>query len=274
MQHLFEQVLASEDFMLFKSMMVQRNIDLELQTLSLLEKQLGHSPEAYDPSTDTKEPLRVSSEEDKIMEEVLRQSKEEYEENVLKEEEMLSHVKEESLQLYQAARGEREQQLEPAGKNVLKENEMEEVLSLVKEESLQLYHAEREQPLEPMGKVDKVTLSDEEVSPKQADVSVTTSTSTPAHSPAKTEATLSPEILEEKRKQDPLLPISGTITPTPTPTTNRCKDGKQELSGAEAAAMWLKSAKADVQHGSTSGTAAHSVSQQIISICNVTYNNN
>ncbi len=116
MQGLFEQVYAADDFLIFKSMMVQRNIDLELQALSLLQKQLGHSPEAYLPDTGDSEqtkPLERSHEEvdDKMLEEILRYSKEEYEQQLLSDAEaemLLSLAKEESLRLYQVSQQEQQ----------------------------------------------------------------------------------------------------------------------------------------------------------------------
>ena len=103
--------MAADNFLIFKSMMVQKNIDMELQALSMLQKQLGHSPEAYQLSTeDSKWPPKErdgSEEEDeKVLEEILQQSKKDYElQQSLDEEEMeklLTLAKEESLRLYQA----------------------------------------------------------------------------------------------------------------------------------------------------------------------------
>ncbi len=142
----FEQVFAAENFLIFKSMMVQRNIDLELQALSLLQKQLGHSPEAYQPSNgdakpETKPLLRSQSlqeEEDKFLEEVLRQSKEEYERQLVTRAEtemLLTLAKEESLRLYQVSQKEQqdlaeklerkaaEKSLAPGGERVLRDGD-------------------------------------------------------------------------------------------------------------------------------------------------------
>ena len=110
-QSLLEHVLAAEDFLVFKSVMVRRNISLEQQALQLMQSQLGQSPEAYSPSQGPPEgetPLTSVSqkeeEEARILEEVMRESKREYElQQSMEEEElekMLALAKEESLKFY------------------------------------------------------------------------------------------------------------------------------------------------------------------------------
>ena len=124
MQHLFEQILAADNFLIFKSMMVQKNIDLELQALSLLQRQLGYSPNAYRPGDPEEDFLRgktAGGEDDALLEEALKQSKEEFDlQQSLDEEEtarLLEMAKAESLRLYQAQQREQEElagQLEKA----------------------------------------------------------------------------------------------------------------------------------------------------------------
>merc|ERR1711944_300627 len=51
-QHgLFEQVWAADDFEIFKRMMIQKNIELQLQALELLQQRYGVLPESLQPTT-------------------------------------------------------------------------------------------------------------------------------------------------------------------------------------------------------------------------------
>ncbi|XP_072031644.1 uncharacterized protein [Amphiura filiformis] len=78
----FEQVEAARNFKLFKSMMMKRNVDLELQALMMIQERNGVVPGILQPGEDTKieySQAVVDSEEDKILQEVLRKSQEEYE---------------------------------------------------------------------------------------------------------------------------------------------------------------------------------------------------
>ena len=101
-------MLAADDFLLFKSNMVRRNIDMELQALTLLRKQTGHSPEAYDkdshPRGDTGSSEKRLKEEE-LLKEAVKLSEAQYQlEHLLDEEElerMIEQAKRESLELYQ-----------------------------------------------------------------------------------------------------------------------------------------------------------------------------
>ncbi|KAK3747134.1 hypothetical protein QZH41_015122 [Actinostola sp. cb2023] len=74
-KNVFEQVWSAEDFEVFRRMMIKKNIELQLQALQLIQ-QGGHQV-----SGSTIPPLvqQETDEEDAIMKEVLRLSKEEYE---------------------------------------------------------------------------------------------------------------------------------------------------------------------------------------------------
>lgn len=91
LQKPLEQVLAAENVVLFNSLMVQKNIDLEFQALELLKTQLGHAPDAYDPnSLPPTAPYDGSlSNEEEIIQQALEESKREFEvQKYLDEEEM------------------------------------------------------------------------------------------------------------------------------------------------------------------------------------------
>ena len=91
--------------------MVRRNIDMELQALTLLGKQMGHSPQAYDKDSltgttgDNDGSKKRSEEEEKLLEEAAKLSKAQYQlEHSMDEEElqrMIELAKRESLELYQ-----------------------------------------------------------------------------------------------------------------------------------------------------------------------------
>ena len=118
MQELFEQVLAADDFLLFKGIMVQRNIDLELQALALLNKQLGHSPVVYDRERAGDDPVNTPrksvEEEEKMLAEAMKMSEAQYNLECSLDDERLQQLieqaKQESLQLYQKQQMEMEQE--------------------------------------------------------------------------------------------------------------------------------------------------------------------
>jgi len=90
-QGLFEQVWAADDFEIFKQMMIQKNIELQLQALELLQQRYGVLPFSLQPGDkkETKDDERVEDEdenedqnEDTVMLAVARQSKEDHEAHV------------------------------------------------------------------------------------------------------------------------------------------------------------------------------------------------
>lgn len=117
-QELFEQVLAADDFLLFKGIMVQRNIDLELQALALLNKQMGHSPVVYDKERAGDDPVNTPrksvEEEKKMLAEAMKMSEAQYNLECSLDDERLQQLieqaKQESLQLYQKQQMEMEQE--------------------------------------------------------------------------------------------------------------------------------------------------------------------
>ncbi|KDR03829.1 cilia- and flagella-associated protein 36 [Zootermopsis nevadensis] len=78
-QTLFEQVWAANDYEIFKRMMIQKNVELQLQALEMIQQRYGITPQSFLP-TDGDENLQTE-EESRIMEEVIKQSLEEYEIN-------------------------------------------------------------------------------------------------------------------------------------------------------------------------------------------------
>ncbi|XP_008821224.1 cilia- and flagella-associated protein 36 isoform X2 [Nannospalax galili] len=75
-QAILQPVLAAEDFTLFKSMMVQKNIEMQLQAIRIIQERNGVLPDCLTDGADVVSDLE--QEEMKILREVLRKSKEEY----------------------------------------------------------------------------------------------------------------------------------------------------------------------------------------------------
>ncbi|XP_043551951.1 cilia- and flagella-associated protein 36 isoform X3 [Chiloscyllium plagiosum] len=81
-QPVFQPVLAAEDFQVFKSLMLQKNIELQLQALRMIQERNGVLPECL---TDGEDKIsELEQQELRILREVLRQSKDEYEREVAK----------------------------------------------------------------------------------------------------------------------------------------------------------------------------------------------
>ncbi|XP_013884328.1 cilia- and flagella-associated protein 36 isoform X2 [Austrofundulus limnaeus] len=77
LQPVFQPVLATDDFQMFRSLMVQKNMELQLQALRVLKENNGALPECLTDGVDVMTELQ--QQEMKILEEVLKKSKEEYE---------------------------------------------------------------------------------------------------------------------------------------------------------------------------------------------------
>ncbi|XP_071596479.1 cilia- and flagella-associated protein 36 isoform X4 [Heliangelus exortis] len=75
-QAILQTVLAAEDFRLFKTMMVQKNMEMQLQAIRIIKERNGVLPECLTEGTDVFS--EIEEEEMKILREVLRKSKEEY----------------------------------------------------------------------------------------------------------------------------------------------------------------------------------------------------
>jgi hypothetical protein len=69
-QTLFEQVWAANDYEIFKRMMIQKNVELQLQALEMIQQRYGITPQSFLP-TDGDENLQTE-EESRIMEEVIK----------------------------------------------------------------------------------------------------------------------------------------------------------------------------------------------------------
>ncbi|XP_015238447.1 PREDICTED: cilia- and flagella-associated protein 36 isoform X2 [Cyprinodon variegatus] len=80
LQAVFQPVLATDDFQMFRSLMVQKNTELQLQALRVIKEQNGALPECLTDGVDVMTELQ--QQEMKILEDVLKKSKEEYDEEM------------------------------------------------------------------------------------------------------------------------------------------------------------------------------------------------
>ncbi|KAM7408421.1 hypothetical protein PAMA_002239 [Pampus argenteus] len=80
LQSVFQPVLATDDFQMFRSLMVQKNMELQLQALRVIKERNGALPECLTDGADMMSELQ--QQEMKILQEVLKKSKEEYDEEM------------------------------------------------------------------------------------------------------------------------------------------------------------------------------------------------
>uniref|UniRef100_A0A3B3VCG8 Cilia- and flagella-associated protein 36 n=1 Tax=Poecilia latipinna TaxID=48699 RepID=A0A3B3VCG8_9TELE len=80
LQDMFQPVLATDDFQVFRSLMVQKNMELQLQALRVIKEKNGALPECLTDGVDVM--TELEQQEMKILEEVLKYSKEEYDEEM------------------------------------------------------------------------------------------------------------------------------------------------------------------------------------------------
>ncbi|XP_061084064.1 cilia- and flagella-associated protein 36-like [Conger conger] len=80
LQAVFQPVLATDDFQVFRSLMVQKNVELQLQALRVIKERNGVLPDCLTNGMDMMSELE--QQEMRILQEVLRRSKEEYDQEM------------------------------------------------------------------------------------------------------------------------------------------------------------------------------------------------
>ncbi|CAN9499612.1 unnamed protein product [Ophioblennius macclurei] len=80
LQPVFQPVLATDDFQMFRTLMVQKNMELQLQALRVIKERNGALPDCLTDGADVMTELQ--QQEMKILQEVLKKSKEEYDEEM------------------------------------------------------------------------------------------------------------------------------------------------------------------------------------------------
>ncbi|KAM4770904.1 cilia- and flagella-associated protein 36 [Rhinophrynus dorsalis] len=81
-KNILQPILAVDDFKMFKAMMLQRNIELQLQAIQIIQERNGEIPDCLKNGTDTVSDLE--QQEMKLLAEALQLSKEEYEQEQLR----------------------------------------------------------------------------------------------------------------------------------------------------------------------------------------------
>ncbi|XP_056148015.1 cilia- and flagella-associated protein 36 isoform X3 [Lampris incognitus] len=80
LQTVFRPVLATDDFQMFRSLMVQKNMELQLQALRVIKERNGALPDCLTDGVDVM--TELEQQEMRILQEVLMKSKEEYDEEM------------------------------------------------------------------------------------------------------------------------------------------------------------------------------------------------
>ncbi|XP_021436364.2 cilia- and flagella-associated protein 36 isoform X3 [Oncorhynchus mykiss] len=80
LQAVFHPVLATDDFQMFRALMVQRNMELQLQALRVIKERNGALPECLTDGADVMSELE--KQELRILQEVLKMSKDEYDQEM------------------------------------------------------------------------------------------------------------------------------------------------------------------------------------------------
>ncbi|XP_071786768.1 cilia- and flagella-associated protein 36-like isoform X3 [Asterias amurensis] len=215
---LFEQVEAAQDFEVFKRMMIKQNIELELQVLHVMQARTGEIPGILqaDQGTSAKysQAANTENEDEKILNEILRKSKEEY--DALKKQ---GKEKEAGIDLkMDKAIASSKEDAERLQREKAKEEEM-----LNKALKLSISNGSSKPASDAFKGLPPVPQPSKQPSSRPSSKASTTSSKSPAPSPAP--------------------------TPAPTPT------GKP-VTGAEAAANWLSSAKAEAAADEGRGSRA------------------
>ena len=289
--------MAADDFLVFKHLMVQRNVDLELQALALLQKQLGHSPEAYRAGGGDPPKEGRCDNDDSILQEVLRQSKQEFDlQNSLDEDELerlIEIAKEESLRFSQGEQQKVAEEMTEELKRVallsdggtstsgvekssmVAQQQQTSILGLKDEKSvgskLEEQHASsvlasattevNSPPSLPTTEVNSpLSLPTAEVHSLPSLPTGATSPTKPEQRQDKRQSSQDKPPPPQARKQEPLRPVHPSVATSSTGSRSQLR----ELSGSEAAAKWLESAKSELQQPTSSSSAVQmsSVSEE------------
>jgi len=212
MQQIFEQLWASDDFEIFKRMMIQKNVELELQALELVRKRQGKKAKQQKKKTKSK----VAMTEDEILAQVMKQSELEYQEHQKRLEDDETETKSES-------------KFDDAMEKVLSEstNHFEKL-----EKEVELKEQETKQYVEENISQELTTKEEEVPEPKPSE----TKKSEPAKpkSPVKT-STASSEPVKSKSPEIPPLKTKAPLSPI------------KRSAGSEAASEWMKNAREENQ---------------------------
>ncbi|XP_055948579.1 cilia- and flagella-associated protein 36-like [Argiope bruennichi] len=120
-QSLFQQVWAADDYEIFKRMMTQKNLELQLQALEFLTQKRGSVPNCMEPDNEIKD-------EEKAMEEIIKKAIEEVSENAAEPKSNKITPTDAALQEKMKQEAEKEKELlEQAIKQSVKEKEEKDI---------------------------------------------------------------------------------------------------------------------------------------------------
>ncbi|XP_022110006.1 cilia- and flagella-associated protein 36-like isoform X1 [Acanthaster planci] len=232
---LFEQVEAAQDFEVFKRMMIKHNIELELQALRVMQVRSGMVPDIMQPGKDTTvkyTDATVDTEDERILNEILRKSKEEY--DALKKQ---GNEKEAGIDaLMDKALASSREEAERLKKEKEKEEEM---LSKVLKESSDDYQRKEAQVNREKTLLDKAL---------KLSISTDSSKSTSSSSglPPVTQQSQKPSSRPESKASTVSSTSSSKPAPAaPAPAAPAPTAAAKNVSSAQAAADWLSTAKAE-----------------------------
>lgn len=279
-QRLLQPLLACEDFELFKTIMYQRNVDLEVQALQLLQKQMGQPPLPYRPDIEgytTPKDLRTArkEKEERMLQEALEQSKREYDQELEKEdqemERLMKLAKQESLRMFRAVSMEKSED----------DQEMERLVKMTEEESLKIFRKEGDktegmtETEEERSEGKKAAMREDEVGQKKEAQAVLSPVVQTSALGVPRDISL-PVVGDQKKDQqspvqasalgvpkDISLPVTGDHQkqdqPNLAPPSERTEAEPQTtdggMSGAEAAQLWLQNAKSESTVASSSNSS-------------------
>ncbi|XP_033125863.1 cilia- and flagella-associated protein 36-like isoform X1 [Anneissia japonica] len=257
---LFEQVMAAQSFPVFKTLMVQKNIELELQALRLIQKCNGVIPAALCPDQDTSADLhqaRIFDDDEELMRKIMKQSEDEYKQQQASKAGAIDSTLENVLATSKAE-AERLQKEKKKEEDIMKKvTEESKVQELLRQRTFE--HIEQ-MDLLAVEKVLQMSLDDDEMKAAKATVASQSSLDgLPKISPS--EQKKSSSDLKKKKSpshKSPPAPSKGTssqkVAAPSTSSKAQASTGKappSSKSGSDAAASWLDSARAEAAAASS-----------------------
>ncbi|XP_071963543.1 uncharacterized protein [Antedon mediterranea] len=259
---LFEQVMAADNFLIFKTMMVQRNIELELQALRMIQKRNGVMPSAMRPSRPTDcEQAYVDDEE--ILQKVMKQSEAEYKRQQAEKtvdqnlDKVLATSKEEAERLEREKKKE-EDMMKKVIENSIEEHTKQKSIEQMDTENLEkvlkMSISEQEMMMAKTTAAQQTSLKDIpgiSTSEKKSSTELKTGKSSSGIKPEASSSKSSPRQQvapgSSKSSASSKLP---TTSKSPPPLSSKSAPSKVQ-SGSDAAASWLDSARAEAASEST-----------------------
>ncbi|XP_027687992.1 cilia- and flagella-associated protein 36 isoform X1 [Chelonia mydas] len=251
-QAILQPVLAAEDFRLFKEMMVQKNIEMQLQAIRIIQERNGVLPDCLTDGSDVF--TEIEQQEMKILREVLRKSKEEYEMEQERKRSKETHDKLKSSDVTYSCPGySREAKVKESTEDIERVGDFEEIAKLSLEETNKSTKEDL-RPMHPLLRVIEPPLQPSEPTKVKEEIKkkATGNCSENATREAGLEgfnlSELEPHRLRQredylKQKRDTLMAIKESRSNLPTPNIDQKEDAlssKEEMSEEEKQRLLLK----------------------------------